>query len=382
MSLQVEPIRNHSDFARLEPEWNGLLRRSPSNGLFLTWEWVATWWSVYGPKDRLLVLVVRDDGGQLIGLAPLKVSRRRLFKVWPVEVLEFIGWGGDVTPEYLDMIVADGYHDAVVGELGRWLVASGEFDGIDLRPFRGDSPNLPPLTRALVGGGYIPVVSLDSVCPILNLPASAEAYLAGRSRNYRKKMGEFSRKCSRDLGAHVRTSETAEELERDMQRLVVLHGRRWGGRSRAFRTREYMRLHEAFSRRCLEQGWVRLMSLETTSGPVAFLYCFAYDARYYYYQAGRDPAFERYRVGLVLMDHAIRVAIGEGARVFDFLTGQEPYKYRWADSEAHSMRVVAWRTSALATVWRIRLALARAGRRMLGRSSKPGVRPPIGSSAS
>jgi CelD/BcsL family acetyltransferase involved in cellulose biosynthesis len=224
------------------------------------------------------------------------------------------------------------------------------------------------LTRALAGGGFVPVVALDSVCPILRLPASEEAFLAGRSRNYRKKMGEFSRKCSRELGAHVRTSETAQELDHDMQRLVVLHGRRWRGRSKAFRTREYKALHETFSRRCLEQGWVRLMSLETKSGPVAFLYCFAYDTRYYYYQAGRDPAFERYRVGLVLMDHAIRRAIGEGARIFDFLTGQEPYKYRWADAEARSVRVVAWRTSTLTTMWRIRMALVRSGRRMLRRS--------------
>jgi GNAT acetyltransferase-like protein len=51
--------------------------------------------------------------------------------------------------------------------------------------------------------------------------------------------------------------------------------------------------------------------------------------RGYYYLGGFDPAFAQLSVGMLMIDHAVRDAIRDGAVKFDFLRGREAYKYRW-----------------------------------------------------
>src|SRR5687767_8525561 len=82
MPLRVDTVADSNALESLAGEWNTLLQRSDSNHPFLTWEWVSTWWSVYGRQARLCVLTARDDAGRLVGIAPLKLQRRRLLGVW------------------------------------------------------------------------------------------------------------------------------------------------------------------------------------------------------------------------------------------------------------------------------------------------------------
>jgi alkylation response protein AidB-like acyl-CoA dehydrogenase len=52
-----------------------------------------------------------------------------------------------------------------------------------------------------------------------------------------------------------------------------------------------------------------------------------------YYQAGRDPRWNRYHVGLVLLAHAIQQAAYDSMTEYRLLRGGEPYKYRFATTD-------------------------------------------------
>jgi CelD/BcsL family acetyltransferase involved in cellulose biosynthesis len=322
--------------------WNELLGASSANSLFLTWEWVSTWWRVYGGDAALHVLTAHDPSGLLVGIAPLKIVRRRMLGIWGLDMLEFIGWGKDVTPEYLDLIVRTGWEEPVVSAFVAHLASQPSVPAIDLRPIRSGSTAAERFMHGLAGSGSAVGRSRDGVCPIATLPASADDFLCGRSRNYRKKMREYERRCERDLGARFRVSATAAELECDMEALVTLHRRRWGHLSRAFQTLEYRRFHQELAQATLHSGWVRLFSLNADGRPIALLYCFLYADRYYYYQAGWEPELAKYHLGLVLMHKAVQHAIQEGAAVFDFLRGEESYKARWATDRVRSERLTLW----------------------------------------
>ena len=72
---------------------------------------------------------------------------------------------------------------------------------------------------------------------------------------------------------------------------------------------------------------------------IASLYCFRHNGDIYYYQSGREPAYAPHRIGLVLMNEAIRDSIDQHAVCFDFLRGTEDYKYHWADAERLNVRL-------------------------------------------
>jgi CelD/BcsL family acetyltransferase involved in cellulose biosynthesis len=363
--LTLDVIASVERLQSLEAEWNDLLRSSAADTVFLTWEWVTTWWSIYGTSAGLHVLVARDASGDLVGIAPLK---RVAHRIAPFEFdrLEFIGWGGDVTPEYLDFIVRRGYEDIVFPAFLDELMSSPRAALVDLRPLRPESPLAAALDSRRRARGSSIRFQPYAECPLLRLPESLDQFSESQSRNYRKKIGEYQRRCERDLAIRFRMSASLEDIRRDMAALVELHHRRWQGATRAFRTPEYRRFHAQLAECLFVKGHTRLLVLERGSQPIAALYCFSYDGRYSYYQGGWDPAYARYRPGLVMMHRAIQLAITEKAQVFDFLRGSEAYKDRWATERQTSVRATLWSGGGLRVASTLHEVMGRVVRRAQG----------------
>src|SRR5437899_3532497 len=108
----VERIEDVEAFRRLRTAWNELLADSDADRLFLTWEWLFTWWRHLAAGRRLYLLLVRH-GGELIAVAPLASRRRGLSGLLALPMLEFLG-GGDVGSDYLDIIVRRGREETAV----------------------------------------------------------------------------------------------------------------------------------------------------------------------------------------------------------------------------------------------------------------------------
>jgi CelD/BcsL family acetyltransferase involved in cellulose biosynthesis len=350
--LRLQTVTTAQGLEALQDEWNPLLQRSRSNNMFLTFEWVSTWWGVYGDGSQLHVLTARDREGRLVGLAPLKIVVRGIPALWRLTTVEFIGHGGDVTPEYLDIIAEPGYETAVVDAFADRLCDDPAIHALDLRPFAGDSINLPRLQARLEARGGHVRRAQESICPVMHLPDSPEAFMAGQSRNYRKKIKECERKCERDLHPRLRLSRSSSELREDLGVLADLHRRRWSGETRAFQSAQYLAFHDRLSGLLLERGWMRMFTLQNGQ-PFAVLYCFAYGGRYYYYQAGRHPGYPKHRLGFLLMHKVIEEAIKERASLFDFLSGDEPYKYHWARTKAANVRLRYARNIAFRIAFRL-----------------------------
>jgi CelD/BcsL family acetyltransferase involved in cellulose biosynthesis len=101
--------------------------------------------------------------------------------------------------------------------------------------------------------------------------------------------------------------------------------------------------------------------------PASALYGFMYGRTFYFYQSGFDPAFGKHSVGVGTMAIAINTAIEEGASEFDFLHGDEEYKFHWARETRDLNRIELHPPQASAWVYRHALGLNRAARRMARR---------------
>src|SRR5262249_27542414 len=74
-----------------------------------------------------------------------------------------------------------------------------------------------------------------------------------------------------------------------------------------------------------------------------------YGPTLYFYQTGFEPLHSKHSVGVATMGLAIKTAIEEGASEYDFLHGNEEYKFHWAQKvrdlnrlELHPPHVIAW----------------------------------------
>ena len=76
-------------------------------------------------------------------------------------------------------------------------------------------------------------------------------------------------------------------------------------------------------------GWLQLSFLTVNDEPAAAYLCFDYDNRILVYNSGLVPqTFAHLSPGIVLLAYLIRHAIDSGRSAFDFLRGNEEYKYR------------------------------------------------------
>ena len=92
----------------------------------------------------------------------------------------------------------------------------------------------------------------------------------------------------------------------------------------------------------------------------------------WYYQLGRDPAFDRESVGFVLLAHTIREAVADGMGEYRFGRGGESYKYRFATDdpglETIGLGFSAPGVAALAAASAARAIRKRAAARALARA--------------
>ena len=339
MEISVSLLTDSRAFQGMKAEWNQLLKESESNNIFLTWEWLHTWWKIYGETSELNIIAVRDHLGKLVGIAPFKVAKRRSLGIGSTRVLEFIGWGGDVTTEYLDIIAKKGWEPIVFNSVAEFIFRNRSWEKVDLRHFSSTSPAIPVIKRFLEQRGVAYRIERSSICPIVVLPKSWEEFLFGKSLNFRKKMKEYLRTTRRDLGVRLVSCDSLEMLQGEMDALIKLHLNRWGQNSRAFRTKKYVAFHRRVSRLFLEKGLLRMFFLKQKDKALAGIYCFHHNKKYYYYQSGWDKEHSKYRLGMVLLNEVLKEAIRERADEFDLLTGEEAYKYRWAQTTKVTVRL-------------------------------------------
>jgi CelD/BcsL family acetyltransferase involved in cellulose biosynthesis len=323
--FHVEIIEDRRRFAELRSEWSELLASSRADCLFLTWEWLHTWWTHLGEGRQLFIVTVRCDS-KLIALAPLTIKR-----VWPsMRTCEFLGVGS-VGSDYLDFIVDADYESTAVDALAEFLADAGL--SLRLPSVKEDSLVASVFSRHLCDRGWRLRKVEMQVCPFINLSsASWDSYLGSLGSSHRYNFKRRLRNLEKCYSVGFERAESDDECRAVLQDVVTLHLKRWSARggSDGFHEQRLLAFHQEFSSMAREEGWLRLRALTLNGHPAGAFYGFRYRDKYMFYQSGFDEAFSRQSVGLVTIGLTIREAIEEGAAEYDFLHGDESYKFLWA----------------------------------------------------
>ena len=310
----------------LEPEWRRLavLR---GNG-FLTPEWFGAWDRHYGDGWTPFVPVLRGPDGALRGLLPLALPNSGHPRVCRIAGAYLGDRFHPVCEPAVEAAVAAAAGEALAGVAKQWSV-------ISLGHVQVDEPWVEALGAA-TGRRLSTRRRIAAPLPLIDIASyeSWEEYLGTRSSNFRQQVRRFARRAAREAQVRIRRTERADDLEADMGTFFALHDKRFGDRGGSALSAERARsFHLDFAAAALEQGWLRLWFLELDGSPAAAWYGWRLGDRYSYYNSGFEPLFAALSPGLVLISAVIESAFEEGAAEFDFLLGEESYKYRFAERE-------------------------------------------------
>ena len=365
-TVTVETIGDLDAFRDLREEWTHLLAASCADHLFLSWEWLYTWWTHLAGNRRLFLLAVRRDG-ELIGLAPLAVTPGRRISLAPLSSLAFLGTGS-VGSDYLDLIAARGRESEVLDALASR--AGGQRLALILNQVARPS-SAAALTERLARRGWRWTERPKDVCPFIPLDGTTWAsYLSGLSGHHRSNFRRRLANLERAFDVRFERADSEAAREAALETLLELHRRRWDGRggSTAFHSEALRNFHRAWTRVALARGWLRLFAMRLDGRPVGALYGFRYRETFGFYQIGFDPGYARHGIGQVMVGLAIKSAIEEGAREFDFLHGDERYKFDWARQVRELSRIEAYPPSGRGRIHGGLAALDRRARRAARRA--------------
>jgi len=358
--------------------WDALAAASPWATPFSRWAVHRAWWDAYGANAHEQTMVVTDhaaaDRDEPLAIVPLMhrhevepddaILRTRLradphlSRTAVAATAKAVFFGASYHADYATVLARPEDMPAVAEALAESFAGPGgaddpghpsPWDVLDLRRLRCGDPAADALAAAFgsrTGAGWRLVREREDVCPVLALAPGTdfEAYLGTLGK---KERHEVRRKLRRaEAAGEVRLVRSADPAA-DLDAFVDLHQRRWldrglfpptvgGDQSRTF----FRRLFELLG----GDGTVQLWFLEAAGRRVAAGVWFEDAEAWYFYNAGVDPDARDLSPGVLLSAKAIEAAIAAGRRRFDFLRGDEPYKYGWGAQDEPVQRLLVVRT--------------------------------------
>jgi CelD/BcsL family acetyltransferase involved in cellulose biosynthesis len=321
--------------ARLRREWDRLLAESDNNQFFSLNAWHSVWWAHFGHDFVFRIVTVRESTGKLVGIAPLMAPKDS-----PESTLSFMG--GTEVADYLDFIVeaqnAGAIRSVLLDAIRKYL----DWQTLDLHCLQQRSPTSQAVQDSYPPHGIRVMLEQEDVSPFVAMHGSWDAYLASLSKKDRHELRRKLRRAVDDQGALWRSAKTMEELQANFDAFIALH--RLSSPSKAEFMTDTM---EAYFRdllaMALEHGWLRMGVLWVGESPVSGAVGFAYGDRLYLYNSGYDPAFAAHSVGIAAVGLLLRDTAQEGLAIFDFLQGNESYKYMLGAQDDPVNRVVSTR---------------------------------------
>lgn len=337
--MKTQVYTDAAGFAALREEWNPLLRGSASDTIFLTWEWQSTWWEHLG-KGELYLIAVRD-GGHLSGIAPLYLTTaENLASDDGRNELSIVGCR-DVS-DYLDLIAANGQEEKVYGALLDWLESdeAPAWDLADLCNIPAASPTHSLLTELAVARGYEVHTEMEDICPIIPLPATWDEHLSSLSKKQRHEIRRKIRRAEGGGQINWYIVNEGHDLAAEMDAFIELHQKSHVDKDE-FMDAQMKGFFHAVAQVLHEAGWLQLAFMEINGEKAAAMLNFDYRDSILVYNSGYDPhKYARLSPGIVLLSYCIQRAIELGRAEFDFLRGDEVYKFRFGAQPTEIYRLV------------------------------------------
>ena len=327
----------HKDFSEISADsWNALVEQSIADTPFSRYEYLSEWWKTLGGgewKNAELLLVSATENEQLIGIAPLFSAeydgQRALMLVGSIEI-----------SDYLDLIVRQQDLPRLLSGLLDFLSSfQGEsWSGVDWYNLPDASPTLTVLKAEAEKRGWRYHEEIYRPTPRIPLNGSFDEYL---SRLDKKQRHEIRRKMRRaaesELNVRFIIVDQGADIESEMNsffHLMIQDSGKAGFLTPLMREQMTFTIRNAF-----EHGYLWLAFLEIEGVKVASSLNFDYKNKLWGYNSGVSREHMELSPGWVLLANTIQWCCENGRYEFDFMRGDEEYKYRFGGVNKYVMRV-------------------------------------------
>jgi CelD/BcsL family acetyltransferase involved in cellulose biosynthesis len=298
--------------------WEDLCAATPTATTFHSPAWQHAVVELLAKEGRLRLIVVWQ-GPRLVAVLPMSIRDDGL--------LESLAPG---VSDYLDPLILPELEPQVWQLLLKLFtrLRAGKWKNVTLHNIRDDAPCRTLLPDLAAAEGFAFEARTDQACPCLALPRTWDEYLATLDAHERKETRrKINKVMTKGNGRLVRCSADPAEISKSLTTALTLMEQAPGEKGEAVK-RTLRPLLEKAAPALIAKNQLWLTTLFVNDEPAACTLQFPQSQGPQLYNCGFDRTPREWATGRVLPAQLIQPASESGAKVFDLLRGEEPYKYK------------------------------------------------------
>ena len=355
--MRIDIIEKIETFETIRENWEYIYDADPQAQFFVSWIWISKTLKKYSALKIpwfILAAKLSSDASDYVAFFALTIEIEENDRGRFYNQLSMVGVTDAEHPGFLCL---PEYEEEIVSSFAQYLQQQETWSVFEIRNIpKADKRMSLFLTnfaqesfdcRELDEKNYKnPLDNIDcQIIPYVTLPDSWELYLQNvlnlkSRRNIRRSLRKFEGSNEFRI-----TDVNAENLERHIEIITEFWRSNWESRKGVERCRSIVQ-HMVFElRHCFENDCLYLPVLwkgDKPLGAIANLINFSKKSMLCFV-GGRDVTFKELPIGIVLHTYAIRYAIQNGFKVYDFLMGNEAYKYSFGAKERYIQSIVVQR---------------------------------------
>jgi CelD/BcsL family acetyltransferase involved in cellulose biosynthesis len=300
-------------------EWERLLATNPTASAFSHRAVHEAWWIGYGAEATDISLAVYDADGALHAYLPLMLRP---------DGVRYLGATYHI--DYATVLIDLNNTESATAATEALVVhLFADTTALDLRRLRrADQAHTLLMSALATNKNRSATLSVEEPAPAIDL-TNITTFDGHLERIDKKDRHEIRRKVRRGEGAGVAISAKTHAVD-DLAEFIKLHRARWGHHGlftddeKGARDETFMR--ELFAR--APEGLITIIVARNLEFGAFAAGLFLRDATgIRYWNAGGELAARALSPGVLLFAHGLQMAISERKQTFDFLRGNESYKY-------------------------------------------------------
>jgi len=342
--FKTRRISTDNDFFALHDEWNKLVDESECQSIFLTWEWLYTWWQHFHAEKKLWIVEVRDETDRLVGLGPFYIQKNRLH----IRSVRFLGNDQMTAADLLDVIVHPDHSEVIRRAIFLMLQHyRSSWDIIILSEIDEHSPTVAEAESIARRFKYFECTNPKETCPVIHLPADYEQFIGNLGSRSRRNIRNFRKRLIMEQGVNYDKLNGTHPVQSAVAALHTLHLRRHEQifKYSALQHQQFRDFQLDATRQLNLMNRVTFHALHQKENTLAMCCCLTYKNQLFFYQGGFESNLvpKNISIMLVLLDFCIQDAIAQGIYKIHLLRGESNFKNQFTATHARTVSIVLGR---------------------------------------
>lgn len=334
----------------IEKEWCSLLNKSNNKMVFQTSLWNYEVGRSFS-REKELFLVSFRKGNELIGIFPLRYTKRRLY-IFSYKVITFL------THSRADCqdVIGETDINECVGIFAKYLKENNSiWDILYFKNIPEYSGYLKALQNVFNKYGLMSKLTNGVHCPTIDTSGKYDDYV----KTLKKKMlGDIRRREKRlkETGEVVIQRFSGEtELSYMIEELIKLHRKRWNltNTPSKFNNEVHVKYYHNLIEALYREDILELYYIKHEEKYIAFFLGSSFNNEMLFHTPCFDPEYIKFSPSKILLLYVVKECFESNINKFNFLAGAEEYKWEWTQTQICSFNYISFKNMIAKLVYEV-----------------------------